>query len=502
MIEKFFSNNLADEVFDPSPSYSGDWYFGVENLLKNAITTEDGKNLFQEFYKEVYEKNLEEIFKTTDILKAKVGFVSTPNENNIGRCLKFNKMDFFIEITGFLNKNIDKFRLNEQENNKRICLLFNKNSEGNESLNEAYSNALKEKAKKLQDVTDKTFNSEYYEAAMKDYEPYQMLISFEDYLKKEYELTKKLQQGMLELGNFFEQKIDYNALYKTFNPDKFCLLFAKIIYEHNLECEKNEGILDNNYSYLVGYREAIKKAVKENGDYNEKISYIFPNGKKLRYSRWHFLDELNKMSERHPEIKEIKLPEFEDENALKDIGLINRIKGLYDKEVKVNWEFLPEGEGIKKGNLKKTASTNDKKIDDNKEELINEVNLRIDILENSGFIGSIVKGINTFTGYYAFIYANGTVILEKFWENVDEMIPAIGCATYVMNIDNFLEMSKISKVKLIEYIKLLPNVGVKRIFHTSINNWQRNLYNEINGTYRVEDAINFINTLDGVRNEK
>ena len=78
----------------------------------------------------------------------------------------------------------------------------------------------------------------------------------------------------------------------------------------------------------------------------------------------------------------------------------------------------------------------------------------------------------------------------------NNLTPAVGNATYVFTIDNFLNMSKTPNVNLVEYVKTLPEMGTKRIFHTSINNWHRNLYNEINENYRVEDAIEYINSLD------
>ena len=64
-----------------------------------------------------------------------------------------------------------------------------------------------------------------------------------------------------------------------------------------------------------------------------------------------------------------------------------------------------------------------------------------------------------------------------------------------MNIDNFISMSKISKINLVEYIKTLPEIGVKRLYHSSQANWEKNIYKEINGAYRLEDAIEFINGL-------
>ena len=51
-------------------------------------------------------------------------------------------------------------------------------------------------------------------------------------------------------------------------------------------------------------------------------------------------------------------------------------------------------------------------------------------------------------------------------------------------------------------MKTLPNV--KRVFHSSVNNWQRVLYDEINGKYLLEDALNFINSIqsDEVKYDK
>lgn len=494
MIEKHLKNP-ASVVFDPIPSYSGDWIFTVDNLRKNA-KVEEGINLWDAFYQKTYQEPLEQIFKTKRILDFRVGMISTPNSSNVGRCLQYSKVDFFVELTNFLNQAIDNYGLSEQQRKERIMSLINNLRGTNESLNIAYSEALKEKCAKLKDLLEKEINSDYYEVAFQDYSPYKKFMSFTDYVKRVYKIASDFQVGMLRLGDFFERSIDFNELYKTFEPDKFCLLFAKIIYEFNLIREEESNILDNSYSYLFHYKFALDEAVRENKKYDPKILFTLKNGKKLRYSRWQYQDEFAELMQRHPEAKAFKLPELEDGNPekYKDIGLIEKLTKLYSEETKVNWEFLPEGERIKKFeiiNSKKRVKT----IEHNKDELVNEVNMRISILENSGFIGRPVKGLDTFKGYYAFIYPNGKVILEKFWENEETLNPAVGTATYVMTIDNFIEMSKISRINLIEYIKTLPEIGIKRIFHTTINNWQRNLYNEINGTYRLEDAIDFINSL-------
>lgn len=496
-MEEFFEQfNGSSVIFDPVPSYSGDWIFTINNLKTNAKVV-NGKNLYEEFYRETYQKPLEEIFKTPRILDLHVGMISQPNSDNIGRCLRYSKVDFYIELASFLSQNIDRYRKTDDEHQQYLMSLLSNISIDNDTINMAFSEALKEKALKLKDLMEKEFNSEYFEVAMQDYAPYEKKMEFADYIKSAYKITTDFQKGMLGLGDFFDRKVDHKKLSEAFDPDTFYLLFAKIIYEFSLIREQENGSLDNSYAYLYYYQNAVEEVVKTDKRYDPKIKFTLPSGKRIRYSRWNMQLDFQELMKRHPEAKSFKLPNLDDgtKEKYKDIGLMEKLTQLYASDTKANWEFLPEGEGIKRGPHSNTTYTKRIKNKD-KTELINEVNMRISILENSGFIGRPIKGLNTFSGYYAFVYPNGKIILEKFWENEETMNPAVHTATYVMNIDNFIEMSKMSRINLVEYIKMFPESGIKRIFHTSVNDWQRNLYCEINGTYRMEDAIDFINSLN------
>ena len=98
-IEEIFKNyGSSDIIFDPIPSYDGDWLFGMNNLHKNALISEDKKNLFDEFFKEIYVQPIKQMFGTSasNILKFNMCFLSTPkNDRSQGRCLKFSKSMFF-----------------------------------------------------------------------------------------------------------------------------------------------------------------------------------------------------------------------------------------------------------------------------------------------------------------------------------------------------------------------------------------------------------------------
>ena len=82
-----------------------------------------------------------------------------------------------------------------------------------------------------------------------------------------------------------------------------------------------------------------------------------------------------------------------------------------------------------------------------------------------------IKGKNTFDGYIGFIYTNGKVVLDKYYENSKVGQVADGKAIYVMDIEDFYILSNYPKSIL------MKNPGIKRIYHTS--GWQDKVQKEI-----------------------
>jgi len=454
MIENYFDQvSLVNNIFDPVPSYADLWYFNLENIINNC-----DKEKWEEFYKNSYKNKLNKLFNNEYIFDIEVGMISKPNHDNMGRCLQYNRYDFFIGIISFLNDEIDNYNLNAEERNKRIEELIQNIGDTSENRNIYFSEMLKEKKRRLKDVLDKEFNSEYFEVAMKDYNVYKRVISFSEYIEKYYKVISDFQMGVLRLGDFFENNIDINKFIEVINIDKLCLLFAKIIFDINKDNELND-----NYRYLCFYRHVLDNILEKNKKYNISIIYINNKGRKVKYNIKDFIKEYSKLEEKYSEIKNYKLPEDLDNNDnYKDINLMEKINELHKQN---NWKFLNKKEKITKGKDK-------------------EINLRIDILNNSGFISRPL----VYNNYYAFMYPNELVIIESFNEYESH-------ATYVMSIDDFIKLSKVSDVNIAEFVKK-KEINVKRIFHTNINNWQRNLFDEINGTYLLEDALNFINSLN------
>lgn len=78
--------------------------------------------------------------------------------------------------------------------------------------------------------------------------------------------------------------------------------------------------------------------------------------------------------------------------------------------------------------------------------------------ENSGYIYKIY-GRNTFEGYVAYIYANGKVLMEKFYDDFANCIPTKGEAIYNVDVTTFEALSKLPKTVLIK------DKQCKRIIH-------------------------------------
>ena len=116
-------------------------------------------------------------------------------------------------------------------------------------------------------------------------------------------------------------------------------------------------------------------------------------------------------------------------------------------------------------------------------------------LENSDYVYKIY-GVHKFEGYIGYIYPNGTVIFEKYYENIKTKKVASSSATYVMRLDNFMEMSKLSKTEIIRIIHRDSGANVKRIFHReNMERWKSDIFRVISGSEYTEEVMNYINAL-------
>ena len=123
-------------------------------------------------------------------------------------------------------------------------------------------------------------------------------------------------------------------------------------------------------------------------------------------------------------------------------------------DLSANWEFLPKDDRtVEKNVLDNIVKSSNKEENEKKKKLDRERLLDL-YMEKKEFYDSSdpffrIKGKNTFDGYIGYIYSNGKVILEKYYENSNTSRLAYGEAAYVMDIDKFYSLSRLTKTELI-----------------------------------------------------
>ena len=125
-----------------------------------------------------------------------------------------------------------------------------------------------------------------------------------------------------------------------------------------------------------------------------------------------------------------------------------------------------------------------------------------EFFDQSNYIVTI-KGTNQMSGYIGYIYPNGTVVFEQFFEEKKEREPVIYKAIYVMDILNFIKMSSLSKTEIMEYIKNSKDESVKRVYHSK--NWKEKIIQIIKAntlTKEKKEALkDFLGLLEDKNND-
>jgi len=141
----------------------------------------------------------------------------------------------------------------------------------------------------------------------------------------------------------------------------------------------------------------------------------------------------------------------------------------YLKTFRTNWELIPKGVQL----YEPVGSSNriNKKIDYEK--------LKELFMQKKEFYSNLdpfmcIKGKKTFAGYIGYIFTNGVVVLDKFYENPKKGKVSRGDAIYYIDIQDFYELSRYPKRVLMQ------NPKVKRIIHKV--NWQQEILNIISCT--------------------
>lgn len=182
----------------------------------------------------------------------------------------------------------------------------------------------------------------------------------------------------------------------------------------------------------------------------------------------------------YPELKFVNLPRESFKG--KTLKEVEEFMKKHFEELKLNWEFLSPDEDVITREF--TQAKNNLSKEKTQEELIKEQEKLEELyMEKKSLFDSsnpelIIRGKNTFDGYAGYIYSNGKVLLEKFFENQKKTKIAKDSAIYIMDLDNFYELSLKSKRELIE------NKSCQRIYHSK--GWQEKVLDSINSGEEID----------------
>lgn len=132
----------------------------------------------------------------------------------------------------------------------------------------------------------------------------------------------------------------------------------------------------------------------------------------------------------------------------------------------VSWTIVPNGEEDDDELKQKIAENLNSHyrhlpLEERRKRILEKYNMyerKVSFFEGTGYILKIY-GMSQFDGYVAFVYPNGEILLERFFSDYSQCMPATGEAIYNLNIYNFEELSKFSKLQLIR------DKACKRILH-------------------------------------
>ncbi|MGN1337695.1 MAG: hypothetical protein ACI4WW_04390 [Candidatus Coprovivens sp.] len=448
-------------------------------LLLNSKKNKNGSNLYQNFVDRYYFKGINLDILTGNSREAMFPLISAEMSPDG----KSRRLEFKYYYT-LLNMLEDRERFKQMPNNElELCDYVKK--------------YLIETRNKYNDVLKNLKSSLYYHEIENKFKSVNMEVN-----QRTLTLNRDLYNNLINVVrniriNIAEGVIvPEDRLIECFDKEKFYLIFCKCIMENVLYFEKKDGTIHTSFAEAYQYLDLIKQAGLEN-EYN--INIVYHDGKRIRnYSVNDLRREVEGVLKRHKDT--IKTLNINSEQASK-LGIIRNADNL-DKLVKItsnqdadiistDWDILAPGEKeeqvIKKRTNKNSGQTlSNKTVDDS------EILLRKMVFESTGYKTKIL-GKDKFAGYIGYMYENGLVVFEKFYEDYLCTIPAKSNATYIMNYKNFTNFSKMDKQEIMRFIKDTDNPDIDRLYHSK--NWAKRLPRVIAGVDYNEEAVMLINSL-------
>ena len=299
------------------------------------------------------------------------------------------------------------------------------------------------------------------------------------------EMSKAKEQ---ETGEYQEEiKQDFM---NCFNEDKFLMCYMKHVLENNKEYVKRGNGIDNSFIELTQYIHTVGECIPKYDNrekYNPSIKIYDPKTKKVINYNFNKLKEdygiIYRKNKIATPISQLSVEQIKKMGLERNSEKMDKYREFMSKEkeeiIETDWEILAPGEQVTdvRGYAGRKPRSNDK----GKKNTVSdeEIENRKFIFSQTDYSRKIV-GKDKFKGYIGYIYPNGLVLFERY----EEYGGLKNNATYVMNIDNFIKFSQLTKPEIIEYISNTSNPEVRRLYHNET--WEKRL-NETIGKIAVTD---------------
>jgi len=509
--KEFFDVNI---LFYPSVYYDGEVILGGELDFGGDATNDyfvlnskvaNKQNLYMQFLEKYFYSKLKGFLNSDSLAHLIFPKIC------LGSDIEDKQRKTTFSFSCFLSPQLTT--LNVDENLQKLKELGDKASLS--ELVQFLKGVIRKERSIYDDVLTNGKNSKYYEEVFELYNStYQgkgQSIKFSQFLEMLKDGCTKRIMATRSYESFFSKEIDIDSLVSCFDYDKFCLIGAKSVLDACATTERLSNKVDNSIVYLKSYLDAVDKYRELNPTYDCSIITV---DKKTGRKKVITIDDIKKEYQeiltRHPDFKVVLINAEDVSKLLKRYGYDDEFIANFDystKDAEVLLQILDKIEAerallaswkiIPKGARQESESENlnprqQEKFSLEEHEKTRRMVIGREFLEASDYVFRL-EGLNAFEGYIGYIYRNGSVVFEKYYENVDTRRVASGNATYVMNLDNFVEVSKLSKMEIISKLNSGEITGVKRIFHrVNMDRWKSEVTQAITGsdyTIQVEEYI-------------
>lgn len=474
-----------EDVFNPYLTYHGNYPVHIE-LLETCSRKENNKNLVEEYLNRKYIHNIREL---VPLGLQHIELVSDENiDTTKGRVLKMSLEAITIEAC--LNLTCDK--PNDIFDDKDYRNYKQKVKEYFRPYKLAISSLLKgEENKELEKYNQNI--KKLFTVYQKDNPTLDQDKLFYTFLEVIREEIGKFLLWYDKLAEICQKPIDLKELENLLDLDRFYLAMAKHLLEMNKLSDQQSNRLQPSIAYVDTY---VRKLIQLKNENNYHLSMNMPllDGKIVTVTTDSLIEEFIELKNKYPEFRTVFFKSKDNINY-RDLKVFEQITAALEEErnakkLAVSWKLFKKGEKEKRENTSQIIS-HVKKEEKSQEEKNRELRNRIDFFETSPYLYH-VEGINNFEGYLGYIYPNNLVIFERFYKDTKNYEPADNNATYIMTLNNFIEMSKLSKLEIMQYIKD-GNTDVVRKYHTS--SWKNKITAVIEGKGYDIDTIQIIDEL-------